>query len=64
MASFDPHPAPTAARPVREPLRGGVLRRTAAAWQAAVARSHETDGRLPPGIRIIDGERLYSAAWL
>ena len=57
MASLETHTTPAAALPERTLPRPMAL-------QVAGARSDEPAGRLPAGVRIIDGEQLYSAAWL
>jgi hypothetical protein len=57
MAPLKTEPVPAATLPKRTPP-------LALAVQPAGARSNELAGRLPAGVRIIDGEQLYSAAWL
>jgi hypothetical protein len=64
MALLNAKPASPDALPTRAPLPQGGLRRAAEAQQNAGVRLEPTRGRLPPGVRIIDGEQLYSAAWL
>jgi hypothetical protein len=57
MASLKTEPVPATTLPKRTPPRVSAIR-------PAGARSNEPAGRLPAGVRIIDGEQLYSAAWL
>jgi hypothetical protein len=64
MASLKANPAPAATLPTRALAATGRLSRAAEAQQNAGVRFEPTRGRLPPGVRIIDGEQLYSAAWL
>jgi hypothetical protein len=57
MAVVESDPTRAATLPERMPP-------PASAAQAADVRSDDPARPLPAGVRIIDGEQLYSAAWL
>ncbi len=56
MASLKANLAPPAVRPPRTLRPASGVRPT--------LRADEPEGQQSPGVRIIDGEQLYSAAWL
>jgi hypothetical protein len=64
MGSLKANSTRPAALSTRALAAAGRLRRAAEAQQNVGVRFEPTKERLPPGVRIIDGEQLYSAAWL